>query len=550
MESGGASFRSRSRWASDRCWTGGCVCRTSSMIFLLPWCFARWVSGMWSAIVAAVFSFFAFDFFFTDPRYQFTISQPHEFLSLLVFLVVAIIPGCSPGGCANSPRACARGRRPLQSLVRIFAQALERGQARRCSLGRRRPCAEKRSTRNASCCSCRTKASCACPPPGRRSINWTRERPAPRAGHSKKPNRPDGGQPLCRMCRFQFRPLTTTRGVVAVCGIEPKKPEEPLSAADGTNADLDPRTDGDRDRSILAGRRIGQGGGVSRRTKSCARRFLSSLSPRSPHAARVDHRRRDELAPARRQDDARRPPRPSRFDRGGVRTSVSRSSSNLLDMSRIESGALAPRQRLVDVADVVRNAVERSRKTFPRSKPRSASRGILPLIRGDANLLSQILFNLLDNAHKYGGDPARSFYARREGADVVITVTDEGPGVKPTDLERIFEKFYRSGRVGWPQGRNRPRPIDLPRTRRGDGRNDRRAKPRHSKSAAHASLCAFPPRATATRNGGMSGPRVLVVDDEPQIQRVLRPALTASGYEVIEGDDRARRAEGNRRLRA
>jgi two-component system sensor histidine kinase KdpD len=74
----------------------------------------------------------------------------------------------------------------------------------------------------------------------------------------------------------------------------------------------------------------------------------------------------------------------------------------------------------------------------------------LPFIRGDANLLQQVLFNLIDNAHKYGGGSDTTIHARQEGKDVVVTVTDEGPGVKPADLERIFEKFYRGGR---PDGR-------------------------------------------------------------------------------------------------
>ena len=42
--------------------------------------------------------------------------------------------------------------------------------------------------------------------------------------------------------------------------------------------------------------------------------------------------------------------------------------------------------------------------------------------------------------------PRALVHARRLGADVQISVTDEGPGVKPADLERIFEKFYQGGR--------------------------------------------------------------------------------------------------------
>jgi len=63
---------------------------------------------------------------------------------------------------------------------------------------------------------------------------------------------------------------------------------------------------------------------------------------------------------------------------------------------------------------------------------------------------AKFLFNLLDNAHKYGGPAGAIIHARCEGDEVVVTVTDEGPGIKPADLERIFEKFYRGGR---PDGR-------------------------------------------------------------------------------------------------
>jgi two-component system, OmpR family, sensor histidine kinase KdpD len=126
---------------------------------------------------------------------------------------------------------------------------------------------------------------------------------------------------------------------------------------------------------------------------------------------------------------------------------LARFVANLLDMSRIESGAVAPRRDFVDVADVVRGAAERSKKIFPAQKLSLSLARDLPFIRGDANLLGQVLFNLLDNAHKYGGDMGAAVHARREGSEVVITVTDEGPGVKPNDLERIFEKFYRGGRA-------------------------------------------------------------------------------------------------------
>jgi two-component system sensor histidine kinase KdpD len=59
-------------------------------------------------------------------------------------------------------------------------------------------------------------------------------------------------------------------------------------------------------------------------------------------------------------------------------------------------------------------------------------------------LLGQVLFNLLDNAAKYGGDSGPiSVFARRDGETVVVAVTDQGKGIPEADLERIFEKFVR-----------------------------------------------------------------------------------------------------------
>ena len=125
---------------------------------------------------------------------------------------------------------------------------------------------------------------------------------------------------------------------------------------------------------------------------------------------------------------------------------LSRFVSNLLDMSRIEAGNLKVNRDLVDVADVVQGAAERSRKAFPKQPVRVNLAPDLPFVRADDKLLEQVVFNLLDNAHKYAGDSGATIRGRKDGDDVVLSVTDEGPGIKPTDLERVFEKFYRGGR--------------------------------------------------------------------------------------------------------
>jgi two-component system sensor histidine kinase KdpD len=55
-----------------------------------------------------------------------------------------------------------------------------------------------------------------------------------------------------------------------------------------------------------------------------------------------------------------------------------------------------------------------------------------------------VLFNLLDNAAKYApAGSAIAIRARQDGREVLVTVTDEGPGLPPSDLERVFDSFYR-----------------------------------------------------------------------------------------------------------
>jgi two-component system sensor histidine kinase KdpD len=68
----------------------------------------------------------------------------------------------------------------------------------------------------------------------------------------------------------------------------------------------------------------------------------------------------------------------------------------------------------------------------------------LPLVRLDPVLFEQVLFNLLDNAAKYApAGTSVALDARKEGNQIRIDIRDEGAGVPPADLERIFDKFYR-----------------------------------------------------------------------------------------------------------
>jgi two-component system sensor histidine kinase KdpD len=244
---------------------------------------------------------------------------------------------------------------------------------------------------------------------------------------------------------FQFRPLTTPRGVVGVCGFQPKAPGEPISPEDerALTAMLE-QTAIAIDRSLLVGEAVRSA--ALEENEKLRTTLLSSLShdlrtPLSSITGAVTTLRQlgDQMPAADRQDLL------ASIEEEAAR--LTRFVANLLDMSRLESGAVKVRRDFLDPAEIVRTAVERCRKVFPGMKIETSIARGLPFIRGDAGLLEQVLFNLLDNAHKYGGDTGAIVHARQEGPDVVISVTDEGPGVKPADLERIFEKFFRGGRA-------------------------------------------------------------------------------------------------------
>ena len=117
---------------------------------------------------------------------------------------------------------------------------------------------------------------------------------------------------------------------------------------------------------------------------------------------------------------------------------------NLLDMTRLESGAITPHLDPVDLGDIVGSAFGRAARILDAHKTVIDLAPELPMLKLDPVLFEQVLFNLLDNAAKYA--PAGTtieIRAIQDGAIVRLDVLDEGEGIPQADLERIFDKFYR-----------------------------------------------------------------------------------------------------------
>lgn len=123
--------------------------------------------------------------------------------------------------------------------------------------------------------------------------------------------------------------------------------------------------------------------------------------------------------------------------------------ANLLNMSRLEAGALQIAPCAFNVPEVVSRMVEQRRRRAPGADVSVRIAPFLPEALGDESLFEQALGNVFDNALRYADGAAVTVVAHQDQGQIKVEVCDEGPGVPEDDVERIFEKFYRA--PGQPQ---------------------------------------------------------------------------------------------------
>ncbi len=123
---------------------------------------------------------------------------------------------------------------------------------------------------------------------------------------------------------------------------------------------------------------------------------------------------------------------------------MNRLVANLLDATRLEGGVLAAQREWESIEEIIGSALTRTGRML---QGRALGLNVppeLPLFRGDAVLLQQMLVNLIENATKYSaaGTPIE-ISAFAQGDRLIVEVADRGPGIRAQELERIFDKFYR-----------------------------------------------------------------------------------------------------------
>ena len=397
-------------------------------------------AGLYPSLFAVILSTLAFNFFFLPPLYTFTIADPANVAALFFFTLVAVLVSNLTARVRSQAKIAGARARTTESLYSfsrklaacvgtddvLWAMAYQIASM----LGVRVVVLLPEDGRLAVRAGYPPEDELAEKDLAAAQWSWERNTPAGR-GSDTLPGAP----------RY-FAPLHTSRGPVGVVGLDADKPGALLTPEQHRLFDAL------LDQGALAVERVSLAGDLVR-----ARRNAETDKLRAALLTSISHDLRTPLASVLGAATTIR-------DFGGALDEEGRGAlvgtiveeaerlnrfiANLLDMTRLESGAVAPNLSDVDVADAVSAALRRAAHILAACRVEVEIEPSLPPLRLDPVLFEQALFNILDNAAKYAGDGGViGLRVRRDGATVRLIVADSGPGIPAEDCEAVFEKFHR-----------------------------------------------------------------------------------------------------------
>ncbi|HTV24332.1 MAG TPA: sensor histidine kinase KdpD [Polyangiaceae bacterium] len=425
------------------------------MIYLLG---IMWVSsryGLWPSVFAAFLAVAAFDFFFVPPFLTFAAADfSHTITFVVMFLVAIVISGLTER-VRNQAEAARRREQQTRALYELSRELTgAQGSRRVLELGGAQlerafeaevtifaPDAEGRLQLAFASVSPEAGEAAGSDAAGRDAsiAQWVwLNRQEAGLGTSTLPS----GDAL-------YVPLIASGGIVGVLGLR----FEPGARLDSIERRR--QLDAFSVQLALAMERAW----LTEQTEK-ARREVEAEQLRSSLLSSVSHDLRTPLAvitgaASTLLDGAPRIDEPTRRDLTqnilDEAERLNRLIRNLLDMTRLESGAVAVQKEWQPLEEVVGSALGRlERRLAGRSLQVDVPRD-LPLVPFDAVLIEQVLINLLENSAKYGAG-AIDITARAVPNEVQVEVADRGPGIPVGHEARIFEKFQRAVRAGSPDG--------------------------------------------------------------------------------------------------
>jgi len=403
--------------------------------------------GMFTAVAADILV----NFFFIPPLHRLTVARPENLITLVLFLAVAgvgalmlsrfrdqVVRANSRDAettiLLNASRELVRGSTPRVATDRLCEVVGRAFHARGCAILSGDPLAVAGSTVDSPSVAPPTREESAVALQATRSGEIVRLRETAAAPSGKA------------MVRTTFVPLPgAVRGVLRLLG--------PLEAPRGVDADRLLGALADEASLALVRASLAREAGRAEaltRAEEFKSVLLSSVShdlrsPLTAIKASVTNIRDSSVQWSQEDIDAFLETIESQTDR------LSRTVSNLLEMSRLESGVTAHLEP-INLAHVVEEA---KLATLAVTSDRVLQLGVpeSQWVRADYGLLLQAIINLVENAAKYSspGRPIAVDSESRRGR-VFLRIRDDGPGIPESDLPHIFEKFYRGSRVGAVKG--------------------------------------------------------------------------------------------------
>ncbi|MFY9762526.1 MAG: sensor histidine kinase KdpD [Xanthobacteraceae bacterium] len=397
--------------------------------------------GLWPSLFASVASALAYNFFFLPPIYTFTIADPHNVTAFGFFTLVAVIVSSVAARGRTQAVATMERARTTESLY-AFSRKLAGAGTLDDVLW---------ATAYQTALMLKVRVVLLLPERGTIAVKMgyppediLDDADIAAAKWAWENNRVAGrGSDTLPGAKRLFLPMHTGRGAIGMMGIDSDKPG-PLLTPDQRRL-----LDALADQGALAIERVRLVEEMDRVERNAETERL-----RSALLTSISHDLKTPLAAVlgsagTLRDLAEKLSAGEKAELLGTiideSERLNRFIANLLDMTKLESGAIAPNVALHDLGEIVGSALRRASRILARHEVGLDLAPDLPMLELDAVLFEQVLFNILDNAAKYA--PAKTtirIQAWRDGGTVSLRVIDEGSGIPPADIEHIFDKFYRA----------------------------------------------------------------------------------------------------------
>jgi two-component system sensor histidine kinase KdpD len=409
------------------------------LVFLPPIIAIAIRYGYWPSLAACLFSALAYNFFFFPPAYAFAATDPANIATVFFFLVVAIITSHLASRAREAALAAASRAATTEALYTfsreiagivtlddlLWATGQQIGSMLRLDVVILLPDADGR-----------LEVKAVYPPNDHIGEPDTA---AARLACDESQSAGRGTEALLT-AQHLFLPLRTSHGPIGAIGVSragaPLNPDEERLlaalidqaavaierirlAAEMDTARLSAETE--RLRSALLS-------SLSHDLKTPLASITGAATSLRQYGELYDAAARNELA-ATIQGESER---------------LSRFVANLLDMTRLRAGGIVLKREPVDLGEAVGAALQRMLDVLNEHRVAVDLPVGLPMLDLDVVLFEQVLVNLMDNAAKYAPPGSTiAIGASGDGRQVELTVSDEGPGIPPEDLERVFEMFHR-----------------------------------------------------------------------------------------------------------